>query len=109
MKNRITLERRKQLAKKGRELESEKEDFAQKVKQLEMIIKVKDRTIAAKNEYISKLKTGICERDQKIEKLKRKISHYNELDKLPKTSTFANKELEIQRRQEKMEKLWYGN
>lgn len=80
-----------------------------KIKELEMIIKVKDKTISAKEEEISKLKKGIKERDQQIEKLARKISHYDEIDKLPKTSTFANKELEIKRRQEKMEKLWYGN
>ena len=45
----------------------------------------------------------------KIEKMERQISLYKEADRMPKTSTVANKELEIQRVQKRMEKLWYGD
>jgi len=97
------------LAKKGREAILEKENFAQKLKQFQMLIDVKDKTIASKDEHIVKLQKEIQDRDQKIETLERKISHFSEIDKLPKTSTFAKKELEIRRKQDKMQKLWYGN
>ena len=74
----------------------------EKIEKLEQQVK----NLMETNRNLTREKTE-CE--AKIEKLERKISFYKEADIMPKTSTFANKELEIQRVQKRMEKLWYGD